>query len=50
MRNLVYYVAMTIDGYIAGPDEKIEGYVSEGFGLDQYLNDLKNFLTYKIKY
>ena len=45
MRKIVYYAAMTVDGLIAGPDEKIEGYVSEGSGLDQYLNDLMNFDT-----
>lgn len=45
MRKIVYYVAMTLDGYIAGPNENIEGYVHEGSGLDQYLNDLKKFDT-----
>ncbi len=45
MRRIVYYVAMTLDGYISGPNGKIEGYVSEGSGLDQYLSDLKKFDT-----
>lgn len=36
---------MTVDGYIAGPNENIEGYVSEGSGLDAYLNELKKFDT-----
>ncbi len=45
MRKIVYYVAMTVDGYISGPNENISGYVSEGSGLDQYLDDLKKFDT-----
>lgn len=45
MRKIVYYAAMTLDGYISVPNENIEGYVHEGSGLDQYLNDLKKFDT-----
>jgi dihydrofolate reductase len=43
MRKIVYYAASTLDGYICGPDESIEGYVDKGSGLDQYLSDLKKF-------
>jgi dihydrofolate reductase len=45
MRKIVYYVAMSLDGFIAGPNEKIDGYVSDGSGLETYLNDLKKFDT-----
>ena len=45
MRKIVYYVAISLDSYICGPNESIEGYVSEGSGLDQYLGDLKDFDT-----
>lgn len=45
MRKIVYYVAMTLDGYICGPDENIEGYIGQGSGLDQYLSDLKKYDT-----
>lgn len=45
MKKIVYYVAMTLDGYISGPNESIEGYVNEGSGLEKYLNDLKEFDT-----
>lgn len=45
MRKIVYYVAMSIDGYIVGPNEDIEGFVSEGSGLDKYLEDLQQFDT-----
>ena len=45
MRNIVYYVAVTLDGYICGPNESVEGYVDKGSGLDQYLSDLESFDT-----
>ena len=47
MRKIVYYVAMTVDGYISGPNENISGYVSKGSGLDQYLIDLIPFYSLK---
>ena len=45
MRNIIYYVAMSLDGYITGPNESYNGYVGEGSGLEQYLHDLKLFDT-----
>jgi len=45
MRKIVYYVAITLDGYICGPDESIEGYVDRGSGLEKYLSDLESFDT-----
>lgn len=45
MRKIVYYVASSLDGYISSPDESIEGFVSEGNGVLQYLEDLKSFDT-----
>lgn len=36
---------MSLDGYICGPNENIEGYVDKGSGLDQYMNDLQSFDT-----
>ena len=45
MRNIVYYVATSLDGYISGPNEDISGYVSQGSGLNKYLKDLENFDT-----
>lgn len=45
MRKIVYYVAVSLDGYIAGPNEKMDKWVSAGPGVDYYLNDLKNFDT-----
>lgn len=43
MRKIVYYVAISLDGYIEGPNQSIDGYVSEGSGLEKYLEDLKTF-------
>ena len=45
MRKIVYYVATSIDGFIAGVDEDISGFVAQGNGVDKYLNDLKEFET-----
>ena len=45
MRKIIYYVAITLDGYICGPDENIEGYVDRGSGLEKYLSDLEAFET-----
>lgn len=45
MRNIVYYVGISLDGYISGIDGNIEGFLPEGNGVDRYLNDLKEFDT-----
>lgn len=45
MRNIVYYVAISIDGYISGIDGDIQEFIPEGNGIDRYLNDLKDFDT-----
>jgi dihydrofolate reductase len=45
MRKIVYYVAVSVDGFIAGPEDNIEGFAGEGSGVQQYLDDLKTFDT-----
>ncbi|MEP1097455.1 MAG: dihydrofolate reductase family protein [Cyclobacteriaceae bacterium] len=45
MRKIVYYVASTLDGYIAGPNGDVSQFMQEGEGVDQYLYDLQEFDT-----
>lgn len=45
MRRIVYYVAASLDGYIAGRGEDISLFMQEGEGVNQYLADLQNFDT-----
>lgn len=43
--KIVYYVALSLDGFISGPGEDISLFVGEGSGLNKYLSDLKTFKT-----
>ncbi|GAB4239696.1 MAG: dihydrofolate reductase family protein [Ekhidna sp.] len=45
MRNIVYYVATSLDGYIAGEEGDISMFAHEGDLVDQYLYDLESFDT-----
>jgi dihydrofolate reductase len=45
MRKIIYYVAISLDGYISGPDNDISGFVAGGNGVDKYLADLGDFDT-----
>ena len=45
MRKIVYYVAISIDGYIAAENNDISGFIPQGNGVAQYLKDLKDFDT-----
>lgn len=45
MRKITYYVAISLDGFIAGPDGDISGFVQQGEGVNQYLQDLQAFDT-----
>jgi dihydrofolate reductase len=45
MRDIVYYVAASIDGFIAGPQGDISGFTSQGTGVQKYLDDLPSFDT-----
>jgi dihydrofolate reductase len=44
-RNVVYYVAMSIDHYIAHEDETIDGFSAEGHHITDYLNSLRDYDT-----
>jgi len=45
MHKIVYYVATSIDGYIAGPEDDVSKFFETGKGVDHYLEDLKAFRT-----
>ncbi len=45
MREIIYYVATSLDGYIAGPEEDISLFAYEGNGVQQYQKDLLDFDT-----
>lgn len=45
MPKIVYYVATSLDGYIAGPNEDISLFIYQGNGVEQYQKDLHDFST-----
>lgn len=45
MRKLVYYVAVSVDQFIAREDESIEGFLTEGHHIPDYLNSLRDYDT-----
>lgn len=45
MPKIIYYVASSLDGFIAGPKDDISDFAAGGSGVDQYLSDLQNFKT-----
>ena len=45
MRKIIYYVACSIDGFIAGHNGDISGFVGRGNGVDKYMNELQEYDT-----
>ncbi|ELR72606.1 Dihydrofolate reductase [Fulvivirga imtechensis AK7] len=45
MRKIIYYVATSLDGFIAGPDDDVSAFIQQGAGVDQYFKDLQAFDT-----
>lgn len=43
MKKIIYYVATSLDGFIAGPNEDSSSFVGGGDLVDRYLSDLKRF-------
>ena len=44
-RKLVYYVAMTVDHYIAREDGSVGGFLAEGHHIRDYLDSLRDYDT-----
>lgn len=45
MRNIVYYVATSLDGYIAGDGGDVSLFAQGGEGVNKYFEDLKDYKT-----
>jgi len=45
MKKIVYYVAVSIDGFICGLGADVSGFISGGNGIEKYLSELKKFKT-----
>jgi dihydrofolate reductase len=45
MRNIVYYVAVSLDGFISGPADDVSLFLQEGTGVEKYQRDLEDFDT-----
>lgn len=45
MSKIIYYVASSLDGYIAGENDDISKFVPSGKGVEKYLSDLQSFKT-----
>jgi dihydrofolate reductase len=45
MKNIVYYVASSVDGYISGINDDVSQFIYEGKAVEKYLKDLKTFQT-----
>lgn len=45
MARIIYYVASSLDGFIAGDKDDISAFAQSGKGVDKYLSDLQDFKT-----
>lgn len=45
MGKIVYYIASSLDGYIAGQNGDVSSFLYQGKGVDKYQSDLQNFKT-----
>jgi dihydrofolate reductase len=44
-RQVAYYIAVTADGFIARKDGSVDGFLSEGHHIPDYLNSLRDYDT-----
>lgn len=45
MQKIVYYVASSLDGFIAGENDDISQFILQGKGVEKYQSDLSRFGT-----
>lgn len=45
MKKIIYYVACSLDGYIAGKNDDVSKFIMQGDGVEKYQSDLANFKT-----
>lgn len=45
MKKIIYYVASSLDGFIAGENGDISQFILEGEGVEKYQSDLAQFKT-----
>ncbi len=45
MKKIIYYVASSIDGFIAGKNDAIDQFILQGKGVEKYRSDLLKFDT-----
>jgi dihydrofolate reductase len=45
MHKIIYYVASSLDGFIAGPNDDVSYFDAETKGVEKYLVDLQKFKT-----
>ncbi|MEM6380116.1 MAG: dihydrofolate reductase family protein [Bacteroidota bacterium] len=45
MKRIVYYIASSLDGFIAGENDDISQFIMHGKGVEKYHSDLKQFKT-----
>lgn len=45
MRKIIYYVASSLDGYIAGKSDDVSKFILKGEGVEKYQSDLAGYGT-----